>query len=117
MKIRLNDIRLFCRHGVLEDEAKIGAWFRVSICATTAQEMASQTDSLEHTLNYAHMADIVREEMFTTSQLIEHVAGRIGRRLMKEMTDIDNLTVIVTKENPPIGMECQSASVEMEWKR
>lgn len=117
MKIRLNDIRLFCRHGVMSEEQTLGAWFRVSLCALTSDEQATHTDDLGHTLNYALMADIVKEEMQTPSQLIEHVAGRIGRRLMNEMPDIEQLDVVVTKEHPPVAMECESASVELTFKR
>ena len=117
MKIRLNDIRLFARHGVMEDERTLGAWFRVSLCAETADERSTETDDLTHTLNYAEMADIVKEEMQTPSLLIEHVAGRIGRRLMHELPTIERLTVTLTKEHPPITMECESASVELDFVR
>lgn len=117
MKIRLNDIRLFARHGVMPDEQTIGAWFRVSLCATIGSDSAAITDNLDETINYAMMADIVKEEMQVPSKLIEHVAGRIGRRLMDELPLIESLEVKVTKENPPISMECRSASVELSLQR
>ncbi len=117
MKVRLNDIRIFCRHGVMDDERTLGAWFRVNLCATTPDERATFTDGLSHTLNYAQMADIVKEEMQLPSQLIEHVAGRIGRRIMHEMAAIERLDVTVIKEHPPVSMECESAAIELTFSR
>lgn len=117
MKIKLKDIRLFARHGVMQDEQTIGAWFRVSLSVSADVEKATFTDNLEDTLSYATMADIIKEEMEKPSKLLEHVAGRMARRVLIEMPDIKELTITVSKENPPIGMECESSSVELTLGR
>ena len=51
------------------------------------------------------------------SRLLEHVAGRIGRRVLEEFDRITALTVRVVKENPPMGADCRGAGVEVKFKR
>lgn len=117
MTIRLNDIRIFARHGVMPDERTIGAWFRVSLSIEAQCTGAAESDNLDDTINYAELAAIVKEEMATPSELIEHVAGRIGRRIIHQFPSIEQATITVEKENPPIGLECRSASVTLQFER
>ncbi|MCQ2196378.1 MAG: dihydroneopterin aldolase [Bacteroidaceae bacterium] len=117
MEISLNEIRIFARHGVLPDERTIGAWFRVSVNIEAECPKAIESDDLEDTVNYAEVAQVVKQEMNIPSKLLEHVAGRIAKRLMKEMPRIKAVGIKVSKENPPICTECQSASVSLCLKR
>lgn len=117
MTISLNDIRLFAYHGVLPDERTLGAWFRVSISVEANIQQAIDNDDLDGTVNYAEMASVIKEEMEVPSRLLEHVAGRISRRIMDEFQTIEQLTLTVHKEHPPIPMECASSSVTISVKR
>lgn len=117
MRISLNDIHLYANHGVLPDERTLGAWFRVSLSVETECQRAIEDDDLEGTVNYAEMAQVIKEEMAIPSKLLEHVAGRISHRLMKEFTTIEQLTLTIYKEHPPIPMECASSSVTLTIKR
>ncbi len=117
MEISLNDIRIFARHGVMPDERTLGAWFRVSLSVTTDCPNATESDELDDTVNYALMAEIVKEEMGIPSKLLEHVAGRIGKRLLADIPAIETLTVKVYKEHPPVCVECESASVALTLHR
>ena len=118
MTITLNDIRLYAFHGVLEQEARTGGWFRVSIEAHTDMEKAKDTDALADTVNYADIAAVVREEMGQRSLLLEHVAGRIGRRLLQDFPTITQAQVSITKENPPIpGLECAGIGIALDFYR
>ncbi len=115
MKIFINDIRIYAYHGVLPQERVVGGWFLVSIEVESKEESATRTDDLADTMNYASIADIVREEMAQPSQLLEHVAGRIARRLLNELPKLTHVGVSVTKENPPIpGLQCSGAGVKVE---
>ncbi len=114
MKIFINDIRLRARHGVLAQERVVGGDFLVSVVVETEQEQAAETDNLADTVNYALIADVVRQEMGQPSQLLEHVCGRICRRLLSEFPSLCNATVRITKENPPIiGLQCAGSGVEL----
>ncbi len=112
-KVYIKDMRFYARHGVLAQETTVGAEFRVSLEAEYPLEEAMATDDVQTTLNYADAFAIVQEEMAIPSKLIEHVAGRIGKRLLKEMPKIRKLMVDVMKVNPPMEADCNGAGVQL----
>ena len=117
MTIRLNDIRLYAYHGVLEEERKVGAWFRVQLTTHGEFVQAMEEDRLEATVNYAEMASVVKREMAIPSRLLEHVAWRIGTCILREVNNVEDIEVTVHKEHPPVCVECTSASVQVRLER
>lgn len=113
MKIFLQRMKLYGYHGVLPQEQVVGSYFYVSAEVTTPNSVACQTDELSDTISYADIADVIRKEMAVRSKLLEHVAGRIARRLKEDYPAVCSVTVRVEKENPPMGIECQGAGVEV----
>lgn len=115
--IFVNDIQLHAYHGVMPQEQLTGNDYLVSVSAQYPIDKAIATDDVQHTLNYAMVYDIVKEEMGISSKLVEHVAGRIAQHLMKQFADISAVRVRVTKLNPPMGAQCAGAGVEVEMTR
>lgn len=115
--IFVNDIQLHAYHGVMPQEQLTGNDYLVSVSAQYPIDKAIITDDVQHTLNYAMVYDIVKEEMGISSKLVEHVAGRIAQHLMKQFTDISAVQVRITKLNPPMGAQCAGAGVEVEMTR
>ena len=115
--IFVNDIQLHAYHGVMPQEQLTGNDYLVSVSAQYPIYKAITTDDVQHTLNYAMVYDIVKEEMGISSKLVEHVAGRIAQHLMKQFADISAVQVRITKLNPPMGAQCAGAGVEVEMAR
>lgn len=115
--IFVNDIQLHAYHGVMPQEQLTGNDYLVSVSAQYPIDKAITTDDVQHTLNYAMVYDIVKEEMGISSKLVEHVAGRIAQHLMKQFAEISAVQVRVTKLNPPMGAQCAGAGVEVEMTR
>lgn len=115
--IFVNDIQLHAYHGVMPQEQLTGNDYLVSVSAQYPIDKAITTDEVQHTLNYAMVYDIVKEEMGISSKLVEHVAGRIAQHLMKHFADISAVLVRITKLNPPMGAQCAGAGVEVEMTR
>ena len=115
--IFVNDIQLHAYHGVMPQEQLTGNDYLVRVSAQYPIDKAIATDDVQHTLNYAMVYDIVKEEMGISSKLVEHVAGRIAQHLMKQFADISAVRVRVTKLNPPMGAQCAGAGVEIEMAR
>lgn len=109
--IVLENVEFYAYHGVYPEERKEGNNFLVNIKATVDFEKASYSDDLADTVSYAEMYDLVKEEMMIPSDLIEHVAGRVLRRIKSEMEAVQELEVRITKKNPPIDGKVESASV------
>ena len=55
---------------------------------------AMETDELAGTLNYAELYELVKQEMEIPSKLLEHVAGRIGKRLFAEYPTIRKIQLV-----------------------
>ena len=96
--IRLQDMRFYAYHGVMEQERRVGGEYLVS---------------LQVEADLSGLYEVVRRVMAEPSQLLEHVAGRIGQCVLEEFPQITALTVSVTKCNPPMGADCKGASVEL----
>ena len=116
-KIYLDDMHFYAYHGVMEQERLVGGEYSVSLAVEADLMEAVRTDDVADTVNYAALYEIVKSEMAVSSKLLEHVAGRIGRRAMETFERITTLTVRVTKLNPPMGADCKGASVELKMTR
>ena len=111
--IFIEKIQIHAFHGVSPQEQKTGNDYTISVKAEYDVKKATETDNVDDTLNYANIYKIVADEMSRPSNLIEHVAGRIGKRLMRTYTKINYLNIKVIKHNPPMGAECYGAGVEI----
>ena len=112
-RVFVKNIRLHAFHGVMPQERITGNDYLVSVSADCPLAAAAESDSVDDTLNYARIYNIVKEEMALQSNLVEHVAGRIGRRVLAEFPLADNVRVEVVKLNPPMGAACDGAGVEL----
>ena len=116
-KIQVNNIKLYANHGCLEEEAKIGSWYRVDVQVSANLDKSSVTDNLNDTVDYVHLNYIVKEEMGIRSKLLEEVARRILDRFFLELEMITCATVSVAKLNPPIGGNVQEVAIILSKER
>lgn len=116
--VTLDAIRCYAYHGVLEQERVVGGDYTVSLRLKLGDaSLAVEHDQLEGTVNYAEVYALVQREMHQPSALLEHVAGRILRALFASFPLIEEAEVSVRKVNPPMGADCQGASVVLCGKR
>ncbi|MBR5706574.1 MAG: dihydroneopterin aldolase [Bacteroidaceae bacterium] len=111
--ITLDSLRFYAYHGAEPQEAIVGAWYTVDIDMKADVTDAILNDNLSGTINYAQVAETVKQQMEIRSALLEHVAGRIAQSLFEKYSKITELTVRVNKEKPPVGIPCSQASVEI----
>ena len=111
--IIIKEARFHAFHGVMPQERKVGAYFIVSLRIGYDLTRAMQTDQVNDTLNYATVYQLVKEEMQQPSCLLEHVAGRISDAILQHFPDVMSIDLTLTKENPPMGAECEGAGVEL----
>ena len=111
--IRLEKLRFRALHGVLPQERTVGGDFVVTLRIGYPFEQAMETDAVGDTLDYAAVYRLVRCEMAVPSQLLEHVAGRIAKALLRDFPQITSIDLWLTKTCPPIGADCEGAGVEL----
>lgn len=115
--IKVNNIKLYAFHGCLEEEAKIGSWYRVDVEVKADLKKSSKTDNLVDTVDYVHLNAIVKKEMAIRSELLEQVAQRILDRFFKEIPMLKKAKVAVAKINPPIGGNVEEVVIVLTQKR
>lgn len=111
--ICLDAMRFHAYHGVLSQERITGNDYVVSLRIKYDFSLAMTSDDVNDTLNYAEVYQLVEQEMSVPSNLLERVAGRIGDRLLRRFPAIQELQLTVTKQNPPMGADCEGAGVEV----
>lgn len=109
--IMLEKILMYAHHGVFLQETKVGNLFKIDVKLAVDLEKSSFSDELTDTVSYADVYSVIKEEMTIPSKLLEHVAGRIVRRLKKEYAEIESVELKLSKQNPPLGGQVDVASV------
>ena len=111
--ISLRHVRFHAFHGVKPQERRVGADFLVNLRVGYPLKKAMKNDQVEDTLNYAALYTFVKAEMAVPSKLLEHVAGRIVSAIEKAFPQVTSIDLELTKLNPPMGADCDGASVEI----
>ena len=93
-------MRFYAHHGCFEQERAIGTHFRVDLTFMTDTARAELTD-----------------EMMKPSNLLEHVARRVGEAVLAQFAAVEDVKVKVYKLNPPLGGQMDSVSVEVALDR
>jgi len=112
--IEINDMRVYARHGVMEQERTVGNFFEVTVHLTYPAG-GDVTDRLDDTLDYGAVTDIIDREMSVPSQLLEHVAFRIRQALLRRFPSVTSGLVRVAKPTPPLGVQLGSAAATLRW--
>jgi dihydroneopterin aldolase len=113
-RIEVKGIRLYAHHGCLEEEAAIGSHYEVDVWVDAHLEPSVVSDQLADTVDYVHLNRVVKEEMAIRSKLLEHVGGRIIRRIFSELPAVAAVRLRVCKLNPPINGDVERVCVILE---
>ncbi|MFL5764764.1 MAG: dihydroneopterin aldolase [Bacteroidia bacterium] len=110
-KIVIEGIKLYCYHGCLPQEARIGANYMVDVTMETDLSEAAKTDDLSKTIDYVTVYEIVKKQMAIRANLIEQPAQRIVDELKSKFPALLHAEVKVTKINPPMNGDVRQVSV------
>ena len=113
-KIIFEDLKIYAYHGVLPEETITGTYYLLNIEIHADLWKATETDDLSDTLNYAEINDLIHQKMKIPSQLLEHVAGRIMSSIKKNFSQVEFISIKITKTSPPIKGEMKGVSVAFE---
>ena len=116
-RISIEGMEFFAYHGCFQEEQIIGTRFLVDIHLETDAHGAEHSDDLSKTVNYQAVYMAVKAEMAIKSKLLEHVARRIVDRLFVDFPTISEISVKVSKMNPPVGGKVENVSVSFSEKR
>lgn len=101
----------FAFHGVSEQERKVGNTFIIDLKIGGDFSVACKSDNIADAINYASLYEEVKQVMEIPCNLLEHLAEKICNKLKNEFIKIQSVEIKVTKINPPIEGQIESASV------
>ncbi|MDY0907896.1 dihydroneopterin aldolase [Microbacterium sp. CFBP9034] len=116
-EITLTGLRVFGRHGVYDDERRVGQDFVVDVVLHVDTRAAAASDDVADTVHYGEMAEqiaaIVAGEPVN---LLETLAARIAEHLLG-FGLVDRVRVTVHKPDAPIPLSFSDVSVTIERAR
>ena len=111
-QIVLTGIHGFGYHGLFEQERKDGQDFFVDLTLEVDLKVASQSDAIADTVNYAEITDLVVEEITSNPvNLIEKLAARIAERVLNQHIKVQSITVTVHKPQAPVAAQLKDIAV------
>ena len=116
--IFLDNCRFYGYHGVLAEEGIIGQIFEVSCRLEVDLTVASQTDDLQRTVNYAEIFELLKDFCENKRyQLLEALAGDIMQAVLDQFPPVLSVWLRVGKKNPPIAGHYDQVGIEMSRHR
>lgn len=116
--IKLTRIHGFGYHGLFDHERKNGQDFFVDLTLSVDLDQASQSDSIEDTVNYGSITELVVDEITTNPvNLIETLASRIAQRVLRQHSRVITVTVTVHKPQAPVSGQLEDIAVEITRTR
>ena len=114
IKVAVNGIRIFARHGFYEEEAILGNEFEIDVIVQV-DLLKENSDDLQDTLNYESLNLIVQSEMAERSKLLEHVIYRIKSNIISTFPEqVRGLFLSIKKLNPPLGGSVASSQITLD---
>ncbi len=116
-QIELEGLEFFSYHGCFNEEQIIGTWFNIDIQLEGEFERAAINDDLSQTINYLSVYQIIKQEMEKPSKLLETVAKRVMDAVFNNFDLVEQITIKLSKLNPPLGGKIKQVSIILCNKR
>jgi len=102
-------------HGCLDREKEVPNIFLVDFQGRF-RSCCSSDDALDETIDYASVYDAVKEVMLgNTRNLLETLTSDIIDKVREKNPGFEEISVCVSKKNPPLGGKCEWARIEEHW--
>jgi len=113
--IKITNLEVFSKHGVYEEENRLGQKFALNAWLYFDTKEACATDDLNKSVDYSGLCHFMTAFMKGhTYNLIETAAGRLANDILIEYPRIEKVVLEVTKPWAPIGLPIQEVSVTVE---
>ena len=110
LTISLNNVRFRAYHGIFPEERQKGNDFVVNM-QVSYQPKSGTILSLDDTIDYGALFDIMNSVMQQPVDLLETLVQEIAQSVHHKFSHITGITVSVEKLNPPIDKFSGSAAV------
>jgi dihydroneopterin aldolase len=115
--VSLDGLEFFAYHGYYDEEQKVGNKYSVDLTVRADLMAAAEHDTLQETVNYEALYEVVKQQMQIRSRLLEHIGYNIMQQVFQEFPSVQQVEVSISKYNPPIGGVCKQARVTLKEDR
>ncbi len=119
-KIKIKELEVFARHGVLPAENQLGQKFLINADMELDILRAARTDDIKKTIDYGEVCEYITDYMKDyTFNLIETVAVKLCENILVKYPLLGSCRIEIIKPWAPIGLPVSSVSVEVfkKWER
>jgi dihydroneopterin aldolase/2-amino-4-hydroxy-6-hydroxymethyldihydropteridine diphosphokinase len=117
-KIKINNLEVFCNHGVFKEENVLGQKFLVSAILYVDTREAGLNDDLHKSIHYGEICQYIDQFMKqNTYKLIEAVAENLAMNLLLNRDNLLQIDLEIKKPWAPIGLPIDTVAVEISRKR
>ena len=110
-QIRIKGLRIYARHGVFEEERKLGQSFIVDAVLNTRLQEAGEKDDLNLSTDYGAVCEKITQVMTEeTCLLIEAAAERTAREILLSFPAVESLELTLHKPQAPIPLPFEDAA-------
>jgi dihydroneopterin aldolase len=116
LQTALENMEFFSYHGLYPDEKVKGGKFTVAIYIDEQCADNKEFKGINEVINYELVYEIAKKEMDISRDLIEEVASNIMRKINMTFSNLENITVFITKHNPAGKFNGANARVKLSLK-
>jgi dihydroneopterin aldolase len=116
MQVHLRQLKLYGYHGLDEGENVLGGEYEVSLTASYVPSHVPVV-SIEQTINYTVLYDMVKQRMQRPTPLLETLATEIASEIFAKFSNADEVVISIFKLHPPIKNFQGSVGVTYQLKR
>lgn len=115
-EIQLRDVMLYAAHGVMPEESLTGNQYCVNVrLRIDAADFDAEKDDIGATISYADVFEVLQSEMSKRAALLETVAVRFAKEVMKRWPFIKHGFIEIIKTVPPIPNMIGQAGIKYDF--
>lgn len=112
--VHLHNLQFNSFHGIHEEEKILGNEYLVD-ASVEFHEETSVITSIQDTVDYVDIYNIIKEKMSVPTPLLETVVMEIGNKIHNEFPQLRSINISVRKMYPPI--EGIQGAAGVNWQR
>lgn len=116
LTIHLNNLFFHAYHGLYEEEKTLGNDFEVNI-TIHQNDVTDKISSLNQTIDYTKVYDIVKKRMQQPTPLLETLAQEVCTMILDNFSLANDVLFSIKKVHPPIAQFQGSVGISFEMKR
>lgn len=115
--VKLKSARFFAYHGVFPQEQVLGNYYEVDIEVSGDFSVASESDDINHTVNYQALYEISKQQMSNSQKLLETVLDNIYNSILEQYPFVEYIEIKLRKLNPPVGGQVAYSEVTLRKEK